>query len=211
MKKFFNKFLKKEKKDNKYEDKNIDVCSSSGFVIKNENNEWVKNRTSIKQKIEGQKSNVKTVGVSTQLGKNENKNLKVGKMEICSHCGFVLEDNKNYWTINRTRLLAEIAEKKAKEKADKKEREPKEKATKETDHLKEAMDKEKVRLEEEIKIMEKHRSTPDNKTIAQAVGIAIVKEVENQEKAKTPEEIAKELEKLHSVLHGLTYKKSNDN
>lgn len=48
------------------------------------------------------------------------------------------------------------------------------------------MDKEKAMLEEEIKTIEKRRNTPDNKTVAQAVGRAIFKEVENQEKIKTP-------------------------
>ena len=125
MKKIFENFIKKAKKANKYEDKNIDVYPSSGFVIKNENNEWIKNRTNIKKEIEEQKSSVKTINFSTQIEKN--KNSKVEKMKICPHCGFVFEDDKNYWLINRTELLVKIAEQKAKEEATKNAREAAEK------------------------------------------------------------------------------------
>ena len=69
-----------------------------------------------------------------------------------------------------------------------------EKAIKEANRLKDAMDKEKAMLEEKIKTMEKRRNTPDDKTVAQAVGRAIFKEVENQEKIKTPQEIGLELQ-----------------
>lgn len=193
MKKIFENFIKKAKKANKYEDKNIDVYSSSGFVIKNENNEWIKNRTNIKKEIEEQKSSVKTINFSTQIEKN--KNSKVEKMKICPHCGFVFEDDKNYWLINRTELLVKIAE---------------QKAIKEANHLKDAMDKEKAMLEEEIKTIEKRRNTPDNKTVAQAVGRAIFKEVENQEKIKTPQEIVLELQQLHSAFNFSIDKKSNN-
>lgn len=193
MKKIFENFIKKAKKANKYEDKNIDVYPSSGFVIKNENNEWIKNRTNIKKEIEEQKSSVKTVNFSTQIEKN--KNSKVEKMKICPHCGFVFEDDKNYWLINRTELLVKIAE---------------QKAIKEANHLKDAMDKEKAMLEEEIKTIEKRRNTPDNKTVAQAVGRAIFKEVENQEKIKTPQEIGLELQTLHSAINFSIDKKSNN-
>lgn len=142
-----------------------------------------KNKTSIKKEIEEQKSSVKTINFSTQIEKN--KNSKVEKMEICPHCGFVFENDKNYWLINRTELLVKIEE---------------QKAIKEANRLKDAMDKEKAILEEEIKTMEKRRNTPDDKTVAQAVGRAIAKEVENQEKIKTPQEIVLELQKLHSDL-----------
>ena len=136
MKKIFENFIKKAKKANKYEDKNIDVYPSSGFVIKNENNEWIKNRTNIKKEIEEQKSSVKTINFSTQIEKN--KNSKVEKMKICQHCGFVFEDDKNYWLINRTELLVKIAEQKAKEEAERKEREAREQAIKEANRLKDA-------------------------------------------------------------------------
>lgn len=117
-----------------------------------------KNKTSIKKEIEEQKSSVKTINFSTQIEKN--KNSKVEKMEICPHCGFVFENDKNYWLINRTELLVE-QNKKAKEEAERKERE--------------------------------------------------AKEVENQEKIKTPQEIGLELQKLHSDLIFLIDKKSNNN
>ncbi|WP_086301604.1 hypothetical protein [Campylobacter devanensis] len=73
-------------------------------------------------------------------------------MEICPHCGFVFENDKNYWLINRTELLV-----KQNKKPKKRLREKKEEA------------KEKAILEEEIKTMEKRRNTPDNKTVVQAV------------------------------------------
>ncbi|WP_086322285.1 hypothetical protein [Campylobacter devanensis] len=117
-------------------------------------------------------------------------------MEICPHCGFVFRDDKNYWLINRTELLVKIEE---------------QKAIKEANRLKDAMDKEKAILEEEIKTMEKRRNTPDDKTVAQAVGRAIAKEVENQEKIKTPQEIGLELPKLHLAINFLIDKKSNNN
>lgn len=72
------------------------------------------------------------------------------------------------------------------------------------------MDKEKAMLEEEIKTIEKRRNTPDNKTVAQAVGRAIFKEVENQEKIKTPQEIVLELQQLHSAINFSIDKKSNN-
>ena len=118
----------------------FDVYASSGFVIKNENNEWIKNRTNIKKEIEEQKSSVKTINFSTQIEKN--KNSKVEKMKICQHCGFIFEDDKNYWLINRTELLVKIAEQKAKEEAERKEREAKEQAIKEANRLKDATDEE---------------------------------------------------------------------
>lgn len=128
-------------------------------------------------------------------------------MKICPYCGFVFRDDKNYWLINRTELLVKIEEQKDKEEAERKVKEAKEKAIKEANRLKDAMDKEKAMLEEKIKTMEKRRNTPDDKTVAQAVGRAIFKEVENQEKIKTPQEIGLELQKLHSAFNFLIDKK----
>lgn len=116
-------------------------------------------------------------------------------MEICPHCGFVFENDKNYWLINRTELLVKIEE---------------QKAIKEANRLKDAMDKEKAILEEEIKTMEKRRNTPDNKTVVQAVRGGH-EEVENQEKIKTPQEIGLELQKLHLAINFLIDKKINNN